>query len=225
MEAGEEEVNFPCSLASPAGPSCGRLMNSPALVGRGDWPWPHPGGGSGWGGRRPQAGGEGGTGPMPADLGTYQGVRGHATILGTSPAPASPQFLQGLQIPQGIGARSTAGLDVATSPPALPSSPSQRKIPLGRTRPPARLGWAVWHDAQCRGGGQARRADCVAPPAEARRRLAPDRSGQSPGARLQPPAPTTPRLELGTQGHVGFVGPRGTRGTPRPRQHLHHPPW
>lgn len=38
-------------------------------------------------------------------------------------------------------------------PPALPSSPSQRKIPLGRARPPARLGWAVWHDAQCRGGG------------------------------------------------------------------------
>lgn len=110
-------------------------------------------------------------------------------------------------------------------PPALPSSPSQRKIPLGRARPPARLGWAVWHDAQCRGGGgQARRADCVAPPAEARRRLAPDRSGQSPGARLQPPAPATPRLELGTQGHVGFVGPRGTRGTPRPRQRLHHPP-
>lgn len=64
----------------------------------------------------------------------------------------------------------------------------------------------------------------MAPPAEARRRLAPDRSGQSPGARLQPPAPATPRLELGTQGHVGFVGPRGTRGTPRPRQRLHHPP-
>lgn len=133
-------------------------------------------------------------------------------LLGTSPAPV---LTEGCKAPWSSG----AGLDV-TPPPSL--SPPQGKIPAGRAR--ARLGWAAWRDARCPGwgwggggggeGGQASRADCVALPAEARRRLALASSGQKPWCQIAVTSSSHPTLEAGYPGTPRAQGAKGTRGTP-----------
>lgn len=218
MEAGEEEVNFPRSLASPAGPSCGRLMNSPALVERGGLaPGPIQGG-LGLGGGGPGQVGRGAQGQCQRAGGHASGLGDMPLSLGTAPGSCFTPAPTRAANPSGTGACSGAGLDAAAPLPhprekSLWEGPGPRPGLAGQHGPMPGAGGAgrgeqiAWHRQPRRGGGWHRTAVGRAPVPDCSHRLRPPHAwGWAP---------------RGTQAR----GARGPWGTPRaPHRHRHPPP-